>query len=220
MVITFPKGLVQHMTPALNRLQEIVDGIGRDFYDNNIIYTLDRLGPRRYRLLLKVEDSHGAGTHYSPEGWYRKGRRTPWACWHVHRDVLMEVFATWPEASVRTKIATYRHREGFEQSFQETYYHQRGPRIAPSDYGDLCQCEGNRRAVHTRAPAPEPTAVLLERTSTKKLMGEFDEEYGGFIKGVYHDTVNEPKGGRHEDHQGPQAPDRCPVGPGVEDIPF
>lgn len=77
------------------------------------------------RFTLAVHDAHGMG--HRDTFWNEGGRRhSPSACWHVFRDVLQNFFDAYPDAYVRTGIATYKGKQGFENTFPRTYYKGEG----------------------------------------------------------------------------------------------
>jgi hypothetical protein len=64
------------------------------------------------------------------------GRNGPWACWYAVRDFLTAVFDEYPDATVRTMLATYKGRDDFLEKFPRTYFHrvsEYGPK-----FGELC----------------------------------------------------------------------------------
>jgi hypothetical protein len=83
---------------------------------------------------VKVDSETGApGSRRSSSG-----RRGPWACWHAFRDVLQAVFDKYPDATVRTALATYRGAEGFARTFPGTADTPAGCGFTTSE---LCDCE-------------------------------------------------------------------------------
>lgn len=93
------------------------------------------------RFSLNVADSRGPGHRMTPGMYGAKSRRLRAACWHVWRDFLTELFEIDPKATVRTALATYKGREGFEAEFPATYYRNAGSMAEPHDYGTLCECK-------------------------------------------------------------------------------
>jgi len=69
----------------------------------------------RGRIVPLTSRSEGARRSYS-------GRRLKAACWHAYRDVLAALFEQRPRATVRTALATYHGREGFERHYPATAY--------------------------------------------------------------------------------------------------
>jgi hypothetical protein len=68
------------------------------------------------------------------------GRRIPAACWHAYRDVLAALFDQCPAARVRTALAVYRGREGFERHYPATAYVNVGSQMQPAHMPELCDC--------------------------------------------------------------------------------
>lgn len=91
---------------------------------------------------LTVNDSRGPGHRMTARPAYYGGkpRRLRAACWHVWRDFLNEVFQMNSHAVVRTSLATYRGRDGFEREFPETFRRNAGSENDSQPYGTLCVC--------------------------------------------------------------------------------
>src|SRR3954462_706672 len=64
---------------------------------------------------LYVANSRGPGARTSSSG-----RHGPYACWHAYRDVLQALFDAYPDARVRTGLANYIGRDGFESEYPAT----------------------------------------------------------------------------------------------------
>jgi hypothetical protein len=117
-------------------------------YDDNVAFNQSGsnfhrggIRPRGGSVLafsLTVKDSRGPGARVSAGINGQKQRRIRAACWHVWRDFLAELFELAPKAVVRTALATYRGRDGFERDFPATYYRNSGSLMEPRAYGDLC----------------------------------------------------------------------------------
>jgi hypothetical protein len=91
---------------------------------------------RLVRARVAVVSSREPGARRS---W--SGRRIPAACWHAYRDVLAALFEQRPRATVRTALAVYRGREGFEQRYPDTAYQNIGSQMFPAYMPQLCDCE-------------------------------------------------------------------------------
>lgn len=89
---------------------------------------------------LNVVSSSGPGHRMSPGMYGRNPRRLRAACWHAYRDFLAELFRIDPECVVRTALATYRGRTGFEEAFPGTYWKNVGSQVEPHYYGQCCEC--------------------------------------------------------------------------------
>jgi hypothetical protein len=105
--------------------------ISAALYDDNIT-----IHPNRVGISLWAVDHKGKGARRSPSG-----RRLHNACWHVHRDVLRLLFERHPQAKIRTGLATYIGREGFERDYPATgsIMTTAGGRRTP--FRSLCDCE-------------------------------------------------------------------------------
>jgi hypothetical protein len=78
-----------------------------------------------------------------PAGFGRKHERgVATACWHSMRDFLRALFEIHPEAVVRTAIATYEGKEGFEENYRGTASRNIGSRMEPLYYSEACDCGG------------------------------------------------------------------------------
>lgn len=99
------------------------------------------------RVMLKVTGSGmGLPTDELAPGQKRSAnvmggqRRVAAVCWHVYRDVLIEVFDTNPKAKVRTAYAKYLGRESFYEEFPKTAWHPIGSTMYPMTPLDCCDC--------------------------------------------------------------------------------
>lgn len=101
-------------------------------------------GPRA-SYVLRAVSSRKSGARCSGSG-----RRTVASCWHVHRDVLREVFKVNPDARVvsglgkivdgKFKRTTYNGSDGFERDFPGTAWINVGSDWCPAYIGQLCDC--------------------------------------------------------------------------------
>lgn len=108
-------------------------------YENNVIFkngptSLNRNGDR-VTFALRTVFSKGSGSRRS---W--TGRRMPVACWHVFRDVCLEIFKINSNAVIRTSIAVYRGASDFFDKYPETGYNNIGSMIQPVYFKDACDC--------------------------------------------------------------------------------
>lgn len=106
----------------------MVDRFARDLATRN--------GGFRGRII--VRDSSGQGSRRSSSG-----RRGPYACWHVFRDVLFAIFEAYPDAVVSTSVARYKGRTDFLDTYPGTRNHPVGSRAVPGTLGERCECDGN-----------------------------------------------------------------------------
>lgn len=152
---------------SLDRFQEITDRVSAEKYSGNVIVHQDAhpLSGNRFQGRLWVQSSRGPGARTS---W--SGRRTPAACWHAYRDVLMAVFQEYPDARVRTGLANYRGRDGFLRDYPATGERNIGSRLQPAYMPDLCECNDNgpvpaREREPYRMPEPVPHMTYLSPDS-------------------------------------------------------
>lgn len=90
---------------------------------------------RSSRGRVEVLDSHGPGAR---RAW--SGRHGRWACWHVYRDVLSELFDTNPEATIRTSLTVYKGARDFELIYPGTADKNIGSMMSPAYMPELCDC--------------------------------------------------------------------------------
>ena len=70
------------------------------------------------------------------------GQRKAWAiCWHGHRDFMRSLFEGDPGARIKTVMADYVGKEGFERNFPETGLTNIGSQVFPLYAGQACACE-------------------------------------------------------------------------------
>lgn len=100
----------------------------------------------RASYALRAADSHMSGARRS-----HSGRATIASCWHVHRDVLRELFKINPNARVvsglsertpdgKRKRTVYNGSDGFERDFPGTAWINVGSDWCPAYIGQLCDC--------------------------------------------------------------------------------
>ena len=128
---------------TIEELNECLNYINQTHYDGNIEYNNypDWKG-KFINFTIKVKDSKGAGHrlgHQKTSSGNR--RRLACACWHVHRDLMIEIFRRKPDAVLKSALATYNGKEDFESSFEGTYYRNIGSNFDPMYAGEACECE-------------------------------------------------------------------------------
>jgi len=67
-------------------------------------------------------------------------RRVAAVCWHVYRDVLVEVFNINPDAKVKTAYAKYYGKQAFYDLFPQTAYLPIGSMVYPMTPVECCDC--------------------------------------------------------------------------------
>lgn len=120
---------------TVNGWEAIVDTVSAQYEGNLKSVDAHWTGGKRITARVAVHDSRGLGARRS---W--SGRRGPYACWHAYRDVLAELFKRYPDATVRTALAVYRHAEGFHEHYPATAYHNVGSMMQPATMPSLCDC--------------------------------------------------------------------------------
>ena len=118
-------------------IERTVTEISESMYSGNLrIKRLERETRNAIRFTITVYDSRAPGGRIS-----HTGRRVAAACWHAHRDVLQRLFDHFPDARIRTAVADYRGKSGFEQDFPATADNNIGSMFQPMCYADACDCE-------------------------------------------------------------------------------
>ena len=130
---------------SLEEFRRIVDSVSDAFYHGNVIVDpqAHENGSSRtdgFVGRIRVENSSGDGARRT---W--TGRRQPAACWHAYRDVLDALFERYPDATVRTGLATYTGRGGFLDEFPATAWANVGSEFQPALMADLCECGSELR---------------------------------------------------------------------------
>lgn len=124
------------VTPT--QLAKIVRTISADKYEGNVIF---KNGPemassKKMTFTLTVKRGAQPGGRRAPDG-----RKVAAACWHVHQDIMRELFSQFPQARLKSMMADYRGKEDFEDNFPETAWVNIGSEANPCYSGDACGCE-------------------------------------------------------------------------------
>jgi hypothetical protein len=115
------------------------------------VYVIDFLKHNReitaINFTLRVQDSKKAGHKLGrPRFDLRTGetkgkqRRLVAACWHVHRDVMIEIFKLNPNANLKTAMAHYKNKESFYDLYPGTADINVGSQMYPITMLELCDC--------------------------------------------------------------------------------
>lgn len=115
------------------------------------VYVVDFLKHNReitaIHFTLRVRDSKKAGHklgrprfNLQTGGIEGKQRRLVAACWHVHRDVMIEIFKLNPNANLKTAMAHYKNKESFYDLYPGTADINVGSQIFPVTMPELCNC--------------------------------------------------------------------------------
>ncbi|AXK35781.1 hypothetical protein DVA86_27270 [Streptomyces armeniacus] len=150
----------------------ITDDVSWRRYEGNVIVSPDAHWTRGNSVVarLRVSDSRGVGARTAPSG-----RRGPYACWHAHRDVLAGLFVAHPDARIRTALAVYRGRDGFERDYPATRYRDVGSPMTPARMTDLCvgmDCGGPACAPIAQAAEAQPTPAREENAVLARIEEE------------------------------------------------
>jgi len=104
-------------------------------YDGNLQFNRE---PERQgswlHFTLRVKTCGEPGTHIGMH------RRTIYACWHAHRDVMRAIFKRAPDATLHTGIASYYGSKGFEHEFPYTAHQNIGSIMQPRERHQACEC--------------------------------------------------------------------------------
>lgn len=112
-------------------LRRIIDKVSRETTGGNLLHEsrFERMGRDRsivIRFTLQVADSFGKGARTAASG-----RHMPKASWQAHRDVMRAIFASDPDATLQTALATYKGRDDFERRFEATGDQNCGSQMQP-----------------------------------------------------------------------------------------
>lgn len=117
-------------------------------YNNNL--TFNRWPEQRGNALiftLRVKDSKGPGhkrglKFLGFDRGYALGKRLASACWHAHRDFMIELFHQFPNTRLKTSLADYHGETEFLYLYKETGRCNIGGSIFPIYLQDACDCCG------------------------------------------------------------------------------
>ena len=117
-------------------LRNIIDVVSLEMYDGNIKFKRE---PEQKGNFLhftvtvnKAADPGGRRSH--------TGRRVAAACWHVHRDIMREIFDANPDAILVTAVVRYEGRDDFERKYRATGEQNIGSMAQPLYYINACDC--------------------------------------------------------------------------------
>jgi hypothetical protein len=95
----------------------------------------------RFRLNVDTDSRREDGTlpyQRISQSTYGPTRRVAAVCWHGHRDFMRALFASCPDARLKTALADYRGAEDFEAKYLDTFGEGNAYNLA---YGQACVCE-------------------------------------------------------------------------------
>lgn len=148
---------------SLDQFRIIVNLVSHEMYGGNAIVHADSKelpGVRRPRCqaTVTVRDPRGPGSRVT-----RMGVHRPYACWHLYRDVLAEVFRRYPDdAVVRTSVAVYRGQAGFLATYPATRYVNVGSQMEPVTLPELCQCSATLSGERDRELHGQPATYVTQ----------------------------------------------------------
>ncbi len=119
-----------------DQLRTCVNFISVNNYDGELIF--DRKPEWRGNWLhftLRTVNGRSLGARRT-----HRGRRLAKACWHAHRDVMKELFNTYPSALLVTMLARYDGRDGFLAEFPATGNNNVGSMVQPLLLREACDC--------------------------------------------------------------------------------
>lgn len=149
---------------GLSDVELIVRAVSAAQYGHNIeIKTSTDKSSRRCGFTLRARDSAGPGSRGSAgpnsSGTGPNGlRRSAAACWHAHYDELDVLFDRFPEARVRTRLASYAANT-FHERAMATAELNVGSAVQPRGPLECCECDHDKflervEVVPTTGPAP------------------------------------------------------------------
>jgi hypothetical protein len=118
-----------------NKLQEIVKKVSDNLYEGNVIFNRFDPNGKWVNFTLRVQSSKSAGHRLS-----HSGRRLVSACFHVHYDVMKELFEQFPDARIVTCHADYRGKSDFEKKWSSVGYKNIGSIMQPMCFEEACEC--------------------------------------------------------------------------------
>jgi hypothetical protein len=140
---------------TLAQFTEITRIVSEADYGGNVIVHQDaQQYPSYVRARLAVKDSYAYGARTS---W--AGRHTRSASWEAYRDVLASLFNVFPKARVKTAMASYNGKQGFEDNYPATADINVGSMMSPCYMPDLSVPMGGHAGT---GRAPRPTARQAE----------------------------------------------------------
>lgn len=118
------------------QLRAIVETVSFEMYDCNVIFNREPERKGNFVFFtLRVNDSSRDGHRIT-----HSGRRHHSACWHVHRDVMREIFDANADAILVTALARYEGRDDFERKYPATGETNVGSMMQPLYMINACDC--------------------------------------------------------------------------------
>lgn len=131
------------------------------YYDNNVIFRrFERLNKdgTRFRVTLRVKDSHGKGAKLSYNPFKSSYRHLPSACWHVHGDFFDILLALNHKTVIETMMSTiYKEHGETKGNWKDRNI---GSVIFPFYYSEACECD-HEKAIFTLEIHQKPEKVVF-----------------------------------------------------------
>jgi hypothetical protein len=124
-------------------------------YNGRIDIRTETVRPKSYDFTLWMSDKDDVGAAITGSG-----RKSRYACWHTHRDVLDALLTLRPTATIATGVARYVGRMGFDESFIDTGFDNVGSLAVPMRRRDACRCT---LGVYTHGTGVERAITRLVR---------------------------------------------------------
>lgn len=106
---------------------------------SGIAVRTETVRPMGYSFTLRVAEKDVVGAYRTGSG-----RRSIYACWHVHRDVMSALFTLHPYAVLNTGAGrngtVYRGRDHFADTFPATAWQNVGSEAKPVHRWNACKC--------------------------------------------------------------------------------
>lgn len=120
----------------ITQLRQVMRDATTRYYNDNLTFNrLDSNGGKWVNFTLRVVSSKGPGHRIS-----MMGRHITAACWHAHRDFMIELFEQYPKAQLISCYANYRGKASFRAQFEETGYKNIGSIMQPLMMNEACGC--------------------------------------------------------------------------------
>ena len=110
-------------------IKQALELVNKDF-DNNLTFNnFESLSETRFRVTLRVRDSHKKGSKLS-----YSGRHLISACWHAHGYFFEALLSLNPKAIIKTALATITNENGNWQD------RNLGSIFEPRYFSEACEC--------------------------------------------------------------------------------
>ena len=128
--------LSMNIKPITTAQMESALATANKAYDGNLTFkTFVPQNNGGVHFTLTVRDSKAPGARRS-----HTGRRIAAACWHAHRDFMAAIFDLAPDAVLRSYLAVYKGKSGFERDYPATGYANISSIMQPMEHRHACDC--------------------------------------------------------------------------------